>query len=71
MAIAHNALAALIVNKIGMAFDKGIDLGLNGLHQHPPRALAQKANQWIILDDPAWSRQADNGIFSNGVSFHR
>jgi len=54
-----------------MAFDKGIDLGLNGLHQHPTRTLTQKAKQRIIFDNTAWSRQTDNGIFSHGVSFQK
>ena len=69
--IANNPLAALIVDQIAMAFNKGIDLGLNGLHQHPSRALAQKAKQRIIFNNTTWPRQADNGIFSHGVSFHR
>jgi hypothetical protein len=66
MAVAQDTAAAFIVNQIGMRVDKDVDLGLNSLHQHAPSALAQQAKQRIILDDPAWSRQADNGILLHG-----
>jgi hypothetical protein len=49
-----------------MALDEAVDLGLNGLHQHPTSTLAQQTKQRVILDDPAWSRQADNGILLHG-----
>ena len=69
MTVTNNPFAALLVDQIGMDFDKDIDLGLNSLHQHPTRTLTQKAKQRIVFDNTAWSRQADNGIVSHGVSF--
>lgn len=32
-----------------------------------PSVLAQQAKQRVILDDTAWSRQADNGILLHGA----
>ncbi|MEZ5930765.1 MAG: hypothetical protein R3F54_02220 [Alphaproteobacteria bacterium] len=56
----------MIVKKIGMTLDEAVDLGLNSLHQHLPSTLAQQTKRRVILDDPAWSRQADNGIVLHG-----
>ncbi len=60
MPVAHNPLAPVIVDQASMAFDKNIDLGLDGLHQHPQRSLTQNAEQRIILDKPTWPWKANN-----------
>ena len=61
----------MIVDQIGMAFDKNIDLSLDGLHQHPTRSLTENTKQRIILDKPTWPWKANNITLIHGVSFQR
>ena len=44
-------------------------LGLDRLHQHPPRSLAQHRQKRVRVDGSSWPRQRDNAIFLHGVSF--
>jgi hypothetical protein len=48
--------------------EERLDLGLHGLHQHPPGAFAQHRQERVRLDGGSWSRQRDDGILLHGVS---
>jgi hypothetical protein len=69
MTVANDPFATLVVNQIGMALDEGVDLSLDGLHQHPSRSFPQNTEQRIIFDNPTWSRQTNNITLIHGVSF--
>jgi len=40
VAVAHDQAVAVLVTLVGERGDVGVHLGLEGLGQHPPRALA-------------------------------
>jgi hypothetical protein len=48
--------------------EERLDLGLDGLRQHAPRAFPQDREQRIVHDARAWPRQRDDGTFLHGVS---
>jgi hypothetical protein len=51
-----------------MGGKEGLDLSLDRLHQHPPRALAQHGQQRIVRNARSWPRQLNNSILLHSVS---
>jgi hypothetical protein len=49
--------------------EERLHLGLDRLHQHAPRTLAQHGQQRIGGDTGSWPGQWDNAILLHGVSF--
>ena len=68
MTIAHEPPPAPLVDQTRMGGEEHLDLGLDGLHQHAPGALAQHGQQRIVRDARSWLGQADNGMLLHGVS---
>ncbi len=69
MPVAHETPAALFIDQPGMGGEERLDLGLDRLHQHPSRPLAQHRQQRIVRERGAWLRQRDDGTLLHGVSF--
>src|SRR3954454_1185388 len=67
--VAHHTSATLAIGEVGVGGDECLHLGLDHLHQHPPRSLAQHRQQRVVRDRRAWLRQRDDGTFLHGVSF--
>ena len=67
--VAHQAPATLVVGEVRVGSQERLDLGLDGLRQHPPGILAQHRQQRIVRERGTWPRQRDNGTFLHGVSF--
>jgi hypothetical protein len=66
--VAHQAPPAPLVDEAPVGGEERLDLGLHGLHQHPPGAFAQHRQERVRLDGGSWSRQRDDGILLHGVS---
>jgi hypothetical protein len=66
--VAHQTSPTPLIGQIGVNGEERLDLGLDRLHQHPPRTLAQHGQQRIAGDARSWSGQGNNAILLHGVS---
>src|SRR5262249_830814 len=66
MPVAHQPLAAIIGELVGMAAEQARNLSLNGLRQKRSRAVAQNLGQRI--GKSSWRRELENIRLGNGVS---
>src|SRR5262249_26367577 len=66
MPVAHQPPAAIIGELVGMAAEQARNLGLDGLRQKHPRAVAQNLGQRI--GKSSWLRELENISLGHGVS---
>jgi len=64
--VAHQPLAAILGQLVGVATEKGCDLGLDGLRQQRSRAVAQNLSQRI--GKSSWLGELENVSVGHGVS---
>src|SRR5215470_16692601 len=69
MAVAHNALAAILSLEARMLGKKIRDLGLYGLGQQRARAMPQDFGELIVK--ASWLNQLKNVIVGHGISLLR
>src|SRR6516162_6369080 len=69
MPVAHQPLAAVIGELVGMAADQGGNLRLDGLRQQRSRAVAQHLGQRI--GECSWLGELENISLCHGVSLIR
>src|SRR6516162_1660168 len=69
MPVAHQPLAAVIGELVGMAADQGGNLRLDGLRQQRSRAVAQHLGQRI--GECSWLGELENISLCHGVSLLR
>jgi hypothetical protein len=69
VAIAHEPPPALPVGEPSVSGEERLDLGVDRLHQHAPRTLAQHGQRRVGGDVHSWPGQRDNAILLHGVSF--
>src|SRR5947208_16879348 len=69
MAMAHQPLAAVIGQLVGMAAQQGCNLGLDGLRQQRAGAIAQNLGQRISKS--SWLGELENISIGHGVSLLR
>ncbi len=69
MAVAHNALAAILGLEISMLGEKIRDLGLDRLRQQRARPLPQDFGELIVK--ASWLNQLEHVIVRHGISLLR
>src|SRR5215470_913181 len=69
MAVAHNALAAVLALEISMLGEKIRDLGLDRLRQQPASPLPQDFGELIVKG--SWLNQFEHVIVGHGISLLR
>ena len=69
MPMAHQPLAAVVGQLVGMAAEQGGNLGLDGLRQQRSRAVAQNLGQRI--GKSSWLGELENVSVGHGVSLLR
>ena len=69
MAVAHNALAAVLSLQARMLGEKISELGLYGLGEQRARALPQDFGELIVKG--SWLNQLEHGIVGHGISLLR
>ena len=69
MPVAHQPLAAIVGQLVGMAAEQGRNLGLDGLRQQRSRAVAQNLGQRI--GKSSWLGELENISLGHGVSLLR
>src|SRR5215207_154506 len=69
MSVAHQPLAAVLGQLVGMDAEQGRDFGLDRLHQQRSRAVAKHLGQRI--DKSSWLGELENVSLGHGVSLLR
>ena len=69
MPVAHQPLAAILGQLVGMTVEQGRNLGLDGLRQQCSRAVAQHLGQRI--GKSSWLAELENVSLGHGVSLLR
>jgi hypothetical protein len=69
MPVAHQPLAAVVSQLVGMAAEQGRNFGLDRLRQKRSRAVAQNLGQRVCKS--SWLRKLENVSVGHGVSLLR
>jgi hypothetical protein len=67
--MAHQPLATVVVQLVGMRAEQGCNFGLDGLHQQRSRTVAQNLGQQI--SKTSWLAELENVSVGHGVSLLR